>query len=363
MYVVYVSGSRADYSPMRTVLRAISRSPGMRLGVVLTGMHLARDEAGTARYVRADRLRIVARARANAEADTGVAMGRAFGRAVDAITVALARARPHVVLLQGDRDEILAAAIAAAHVGVPIVHLGGGDRSGSIDDADRDAISRFASLHLVGTKAAAARLTRMGVDRRDVRVVGEPGLDDLVGRKRPGAVHDRIVLVQHPVVGEATGVADLSETIAALDRLALPVIATYPNTDAGGRAMRKELIRAAARRPHWRVVSNAPSRAEWLDLLLTSRVIVGNSSSAIIEAPSAGLPAVNVGTRQRGRLLRARNVIDVAHDRSAIAAALRHQVAASRRRRGRAYANPYGSGRTAPKVVSALRSWWRRRTR
>lgn len=356
--IVYLSGNRADYAPMRSVLRKLASSPWADLSLIVTGTHLSERFGRTERLIRRDGHRIAARVRAHARADTGASMATNLGTAIVGITKALGRLAPDALLLHGDRDEALAGAIAAAHLAIPVVHVGGGDMSGSVDDANRNAISHFSSLHLAGTRRARRRLRAFGVDSRWLRVVGEPGLDDLVARRRRPRRADRFILLsQHPVVGEARADLQLRETIRALEAVGLPVVASYPNSDAGGRAMIRELDRAAKRNPEWRVMPSAKTVEAYHDLLLSATVMVGNSSAGIIETPSAGLPVVNIGTRQAGRL-RGRNVVDTRYNRTAIAAAIRRQLRAAAARGGRPYASPYGDGHTARRVAAAIRAWW-----
>jgi len=359
--LVYLTGSRADYAPMRPVLRKLAAERWVDLSILVTGMHLLPRFGRTDRLIVRDGHPTAARVRLPGRGDSAGSMGRDMGAAVAGITTALERLRPDALFVHGDRDEALAGAIAARHLSIPIVDFGGGDVSGSIDDANRNAISHFATLHLVGTHAAVARVRKLGAAARSIVYVGEPGLDDLIVRRRhrPARTDPFILLSQHPVVGEAGADRQLRATIAALERIGLPVVASYPNSDAGGRAMIRALDQAAKHHPSWRVMASAPSAEAYYDLLLSAAVMVGNSSAALIEAPSVGLPAVNIGTRQKGRL-RARNVVDVGHDTSAIELAVRRQLRAAAARRGRPYPNPYGDGRAADRVVAAIRAWWTR---
>jgi UDP-N-acetylglucosamine 2-epimerase (non-hydrolysing)/GDP/UDP-N,N'-diacetylbacillosamine 2-epimerase (hydrolysing) len=274
------------------------------------------------------------------------------------------RARPQVMLLQGDRGEMLAGAIAAAHQNVPIVHMSGGDSTGSIDEPIRNAISSFAHMHLTTCAQSSARLIARGEAAGRVAEVGEPVLD-VIKSLDPVAPEELAreldldlsrpiaIATQHPVTTEAGDAArQITETLEALAALGMQTVFTYPNTDAGGAEMVR-VLQSHAGRPYLRVVPHLGS-LRYLSLMRIAAVMVGNSSSGILEAASFGLPVVNIGTRQHGRL-RAANVIDAGYDRAAIVSAIRHALHDPAFRLAlRDCRNPYGDGNAAPKTVDIL---------
>jgi UDP-hydrolysing UDP-N-acetyl-D-glucosamine 2-epimerase len=274
---------------------------------------------------------------------------------------------PDILLLQGDRGEMLAAAIAGAHANVPVVHMSGGDRSGSIDDSVRHAITKLAHFHLVTCDDSARRVAAMGEAADRIFVVGEPTLDVIRElQPLPPAVLsetfdvdlDRplILAIFHPVTSEIADAADhMRSFLDALLDVGEQALVSYPNSDAGSRRVIDviEDYRARAQSP-LRFSRSMPHHT-FLSLMSVASVMAGNSSSGIIEAPSFGLPVVNVGTRQCHRV-RAENVLDVGYDRADIAAGLRTALSDSAwRKRARHCVNPYGDGHTAERTLDILR--------
>jgi len=357
--VAYVSGTRADFGLMARTLTLINASPAFELGVVVTGMHLSPKYGITAGEIEAAGLPIRARIPTPVDETSGAAMARAVGQAIVGMVDSFEVWRPHILLLLGDRGEMLAGATAALHLNIPITHVHGGERSGTIDESVRHAISKLSHYHFVATVGARERLLRMGERAEHVFVTGAPGLDgigqtaiesrDVLCREVGFAPQRRVCLfVYHPVVQES----DLSGTHA---RAALEgtlatgsqVLALSPNADAGG-----DLVRAAladyAMHPDVRLVTHLP-RDRFVSWMARADAMVGNSSSGIIEAASLGLWVINVGARQRLRE-RSGNVIDVEPDTSAVA----HAVADVLKRTRSARDNVYGDGHAGERIVDLL---------
>lgn len=357
--VCYISGTRADFGLMESALHAIAADPRLSLTVIVTGMHLSPRHGETVAEIEAGGFEVAARVPVEFEDASGAAMARNIGKMLIGITDALRADRPDVVLLLGDRGEMLAGALAAIHLDIPIAHIHGGERSGTVDEPIRHAISKLAHLHLVATQGARDRLIRMGERADCIRVVGAPGLDGLAQLaasdrealcEAAGLRADRplALLVFHPVLSEAQRAAE--QTRAIVDALAaehVQVLALMPNSDAGNRGVREALL--AAQRPGQLVVRTHLRRAEFVSWLACCDVMVGNSSSGIIEAATFGTPVVNIGSRQRVRERNA-NVVDVECDASAVRTALRHALAAGHAE----LANIYGDGRAAQRIVEWL---------
>ncbi len=357
--VLYVTGTRADYGLMASTLARISAHPALSLQVAVTGMHLSEACGLTVREIEAAGLPIVARIPTGVDERSADAMAHGIGLAVSGLTDALREQAPDIVLLLGDRGEMLAGAIAALHRGIPIAHLHGGERSGTVDEPVRHAISKLSHWHFVATDESRERLVRMGERPEQVWVTGAPSLDGIQADARLSReatlqalglqAHDRYVLIVfHPVVQEASDAH--AQTLAlrtALERSVLAsgrqVVWLDPNADAGGGGILKALEGAGVRR------IRHLGRHTYLSALRHADLLAGNSSSGIIEAASFGTPVVNVGSRQNARQRNA-NTRDCEPMPQAIESALQAQLAHG----PYAPANVYGDGRAGERIVSLL---------
>lgn len=362
--VLAVTGSRAEYGAMRPVFSAMAATPALGLELMVTGMHLSPAFRASLAEIEADDYCPRHLVPVFPADGSGLAMARALGESTVASAELVAKVRPDVVLVQGDRGEMLAAAMAAAHMNVAVAHMSGGDLTGSIDDAIRDAITSFAHVHLTTCGPSSARLIAMGESPARVVEVGEPALDGILSLQ-PVAAEDLsaitgvdvrrpfVLATQHPVTTEAAQSAEqMEEVLAALAAIGLPVIMTHPNTDAGGEAMVR-VLEGWRGRAFLHVFPTLGSRP-YLSLMQRAAVMVGNSSSGIIEAPSFRLPVVNVGTRQHRRT-RAANVIDAGYDRHQIRRAIERALGDASFRAGLADCrNPYGDGTCAARTIDAL---------
>lgn len=362
--IISITGTRADYGLMRPVFSAVAASGEMELNLIVTGMHLLSQFDSSLAAIRSDCYGKLHYASMTLGEDSGKAMAQSFGLAVFGVAGILEEVQPEILLLQGDRGEMLAGAVGAAHMNIPIVHMSGGDFSGSIDDSIRNAISKFAHIHLTTCKQSSERLLAMGEAPNRIREVGEPGLDairqtsfisgDTLAHEFDLDLARPIILgTQHPVTTEADQAAwQLTQTLEALSDLGLQTIFTYPNADAGGRHM-VSVLESYRHKAFLRVVPNLGSE-KFLSLMRIVSVLVGNSSSGILEAPSFKLPVVNIGTRQHGRL-RSSNILDVGYDRHQIKQAVLFALHDRAFRTGLASClNPYGDGRTAVRTVQVL---------
>jgi GDP/UDP-N,N'-diacetylbacillosamine 2-epimerase (hydrolysing) len=363
--VVSVTGTRADYGLMEPVHRAIAADPALELHLIVTAMHFLPAFVSSLAEVREHRFGTLHELQTMTSDDSAEAMAASVGRGLIGMSRLLAEIKPDVVLLQGDRGEMLAGAIAAAHMNMPIVHMSGGDASGSIDDSIRNAISKLASFHLTNCAASTERLVAMGESRLRTVEVGEPGLDQLLRTEflpletlaaeldlPPGEKF--LMATLHPVTDEADrAAAQMRTLLEALEKVGLTTVFTYPNTDAGGASMR-QVLESWRGKSFLRIVPNLGSR-RYLSLLRHAAAVVGNSSSGLYETPTLKIPAVNIGSRQTGRL-RADNVVDVDFDKGAIVKAIRF-VLEDRDFRARLAEcrSPYGDGHATERTVDIIK--------
>ena len=313
--VRYISGTRADFGLMRRSLQAIRDHAELQVSVIATGMHLSPAHGETVREIEAANLEVSARVPFTLEPATGATMARGIGVMIDGFVTELEADRPDILLVLGDRGEMLAGALAAIHLNIPVAHVCGGERSGTVDEPVRHAISKLSHLHFTATQDARERLIRMGEDAEHIHVVGAPGLDGLdnkppVDRVQVAENHGLdpgrpiALMVYHPVLQEAfRAEADTAVLIDALLASGCQILALAPNADAGSDGVLKALRQAEAHRDVY-LRTHLP-REDFLDVLAVADLMVGNSSSGIAEAASFGTPVLNVGRRQN---LRERNL-------------------------------------------------------
>jgi len=364
--VCVVTGSRAEYGLLFWVLRELRDDPAFALQLVVTGMHLAAEFGHTVDAIEQDGFAIARRVEMLVAGDSPAATARSIALGVVGMSDAIEQLAPEIVVVLGDRFEIFAAVQACLVHKVPLAHIAGGDTTeGAIDEAMRHAITKMAHVHFATNEESARRLRQLGEDPTRIHVVGSPGLDHL--RRTPLLDHARLeealdsrlgkrnVLVTfHPVtLDEDGGVGEFDALLAALDTLPADTTlwCSRPNADTGGRAIAARLEAwAAPRRNRVRVFASL-GQLRYLSLMAQADAVVGNSSSGLYEAPSFGVPTVDIGERQRGRLA-ASSVIHSAATQDAIAAALARAFAVGRRTD---VVNPYGDGDSARRIAAVLR--------
>lgn len=364
--VAVVTTSRADYGLLKGTMRAIAKDGSLRLKVVACGSHLDRARGFTLKEILKDGLAVAARVPSTPDGDDRLAVARAVGRATSGFVAAYARLKPDLLVVLGDRWELLAACSAAVAAGIPIAHLHGGESSeGVIDEQVRHAVTKLSHLHLPAAEPYRRRILQMGEDPRRVVLVGAPGLENLAKlaplplrelERRVGMdLKSSFALVTcHP---ETTGRVDLAvvgAVLGALDALKLPAVLTLANSDAGGAAVNRRVLAWVRARPGRASAVASLGSVAYASLLRRAAVVLGNSSSGLIEAPTLRVPTVNVGERQKGRL-RAPSVIDARATRPAVTAALRRALSPAFRRRCLGQ-NPYRGGPVAARVVAALKA-------
>ena len=361
-----VTVSRSDYGHLTPVLEEMRGAPDLDFGLYVAGMHLEPDFGFTAKEVEADGWPRWACVPMDETDDSPGGVARSTAKGVEGFARAFAARRPDLVLVLGDRFEMLAAATAALPFAIPLAHLHGGEvTEGAIDEQMRHAITKLSHVHLASAELHARRIAQMGEEPWRIHVTGAPGLDRL--RKQPAMSRPDVarelglpergpwlLVTFHPATldAEDPGV-QIDELLAALQSAPGALVMTYPNSDTAGRVIAERLERFAAGRAGCRLVKSLGERL-YLSLLAHADVMMGNSSSGLIEAPSFGLPVLNIGRRQHGRL-RGENVVDVEPRRAAIAAGLARALDPAFRARLAGAPNPYGDGRAAPRVVRVLR--------
>lgn len=361
--ILYISGTRADYGLFRSVLRKIDNQPNLSLDIIVTGMHLMDEFGHTIDEIYKDKFRCHV-VDVRFEDDTNTSMATFIGKFIQQLIPVVNTLHPDVILVLGDRGEMLAGAIVGVYLSIPVAHIHGGEVTSTVDDFARHAITKLAHIHFAATEKSRERIIRMGEDPDRIFVVGAPGLDqireesllskdELAERYKLDFSKPVILVVQHPVTLELESAKEqIRETLEAIASLQYQTVVIYPNADAGGRAM-IETINEYTRYSFIKTFSSIQHR-DYLSLLKEVNVLVGNSSSAIIEAPSFGLPVVNIGTRQMGRE-RAVNVIDTDYNRDSIKKCIeRALLDIEFLNKAHKCKNPYGDGEASEKIISIL---------
>ena len=364
--IAVVTTSRADYGLLRYSLEALRADRRCDLSLVVAGTHLEPRFGHTIDEIERDKMPIAARLKTPVRGDSGAAAAATMGDALRLFAATFEDLAPDIVVVLGDRYEMLAAACAAALVGPVIAHLHGGEvTAGSLDEGWRHAITKIAHLHLATTREFAARIELMGEPRRNIRVVGSPGVEALrrttyldrtelashLGARLDGPIG---VVTYHPVTNDVSATrAEVRAIVTALERSTLgTIVVTSANADPGGEVI-AEVFRDARARDRRFVLVRSLGSQRYHSLMKVADLMVGNSSSGIIEAPSLGLPVVNVGARQDGRP-RGANVIDAKGDVDAIVRAIKRARGEAFRARARHARNPYDGGRTSERVAKFL---------
>lgn len=362
--ICVVTGGRADYGLLRWVMHDIRAAGDLELQLVVTGSHLEVAFGMTVDQIEADGFRIDARVPLGLQGDDPGDTVRAMARCLTGVSDALETLKPDIMLVLGDRYEILAAAQAALIHGVPVAHIAGGDTTeGAFDEGIRHALTKLAHIHLATNETSAARIRQMGEAADRIHVVGSPGLDQL--RRMPlldraaletalgASLGVRNILVTfHPVtLIPDRGLSEFGALLSALDALPDDVVKwiTRPNADPGHRGIEEALDDWAGDRPDVRVFASL-GQLRYLSLMAQVDAVVGNSSSGLYEAPSLGVPTVDIGDRQKGRLAAA-SVIRCAAEAGAISDAIESAFSLD----CSGVENPYGDGRSAGRIVQILR--------
>lgn len=365
-HIAVVTGGRMTYGYSRPVMKRIAQTSGMRYSLIVTNQHLLSTFGSTVEEIEQDGLNISDRIYMALDGYNTATMTKSLGVFLLGVTDALVRLKPDIVLVVGDRGEHLMGAIAGAHMNIPVAHIQAGERSGNIDGMTRHAITRFAHIHFASNEDAADRLRKMGEHDFRIFLTGAPQLDELINGEfapreeiaesfRLDLGHPVVLVAQHSVTEEFEEAAfQMRETLEAVAPLGLQTIVIFPNNDAGSGPIQRLIEQHA--RPHIRVERNLPRRL-YAGLMNVASVLVGNSSSGLIEAPCFKLPAVNVGNRQRDRA-RGNNVIDVPYDsrqiRDGIERALSPQF---QQLMAESCSNPYfGDGRVSDRIVDILKN-------
>ena len=369
--ICVVTGSRAEYGLLHQIMHHLAGDPSVELQIVATGMHLSSEFGNTWKQIEADGFKIDRQVEMLLSSDTPRSMAKSTGIGLSGMADALHDLTPDLLLVLGDRFEILAAASAAALMRIPIAHIHGGETTeGAIDDSLRHAITKLSHLHFTSTESYRQRVIQMGEAPDRVFCFGAPGIDSIVSlplmsREELAAAIDfdlgkrYLLITYHPVtLGDSPTSDELNELLAALEELPedLRWIITMPNADAGGRTLTEQIRGFVQRHAHRAAAFTSLGQLRYLSAMKHCVAVVGNSSSGIIEAPAFGVGIVNIGDRQKGRV-QAASVINCEPSRQAITRALLHAVSPDYQQAASTVVNPYGPAGASAKIAEVTASF------
>jgi UDP-hydrolysing UDP-N-acetyl-D-glucosamine 2-epimerase len=364
--ICVVVTARPSYSRIRTALKAINEHPDLELQLVVAASALLDRYGNAIQAIERDGFRILQRVYMVLEGENLVTSAKSTGIGLSELATVFDNLKPDAVVTIADRYETLATAVAASYMNIPVVHVQGGEVTGSIDEKVRHAVTKLANLHLVSTNLAAERVRRLGEEPDSIFVTGCPSIDiaaEVVARPamdfdpfvKYGGVgpttdlsRGYVVVMQHPVTTEYEEARQqVEETLYAVKNFGVPVLWFWPNVDAGSDGTSKgiRVFREKEDPPNFHLFRNM-SPEDFLRLLCGATAIVGNSSVAIRECSYLGVPAVNIGSRQLGRE-RGQNVIDVDHDRKEISDAVQTHIKRGKPKRDLLYGDGKAGGRIA----------------
>lgn len=363
--IAVVTGTRAEYGYLKPLMQAIQIDPELRLLPIITGMHLLPQFGNSYRIVKKDfpAARKIPMIYAG---DQLKDMAEYLASGINNFARFFDKNHPDILVVLGDRSESFAAALAAFYLNIPIAHINGGDVSGTtIDESIRHAITKLSHIHLVHTKENAERVERMGEDKKRIFITGALTLDTILHSPLPSKkeIFEKYHLnpdkttylaIQHPITTlKDRGYSQLKELLGALDTLKEQTIFLYPNSDAGGKTFIK-LILTYGKKPFVHTVKNMPHE-EYLSILKSVDLMIGNSSSGIIEAPSFKIPVINIGSRQQGRQ-RSANILDVQPEKNKILKAIDFALHDKGfQRKVHTCKNQFGNGTAAQKMIKIFK--------
>ncbi len=366
--IAVVTGTRAEYGLLYWIIKGIHEDSDLELQLIVTGMHLSPEFGMTVREIEKDRFPIVERVEMTLSSDTEIAIATSMGFGMIGFAKAYERLKPDIVLVLGDRFEVSSAVTATVPFRIPVAHIHGGESTeGAMDELFRHAITKMSHIHFPSTTKYADRIIQMGEQPELVFCFGAPGLDNvhrlkLLNRQELSLTLDLPinkswgVVTYHPVTHESgNGTMQIEDLLNTLRKFSeIYWIFTLPNADTGGRRIIEEIENYTQNDPERSMLFSSLGQLKYLSLLKHASLMVGNSSSGIIEAPSFELPVVNIGNRQKGRI-RAVNVIDVPIcEKNEIETAINEAMSIGFRDSLKGLRNPYGDGNTSDKIVNIL---------
>lgn len=365
--IAFFTSTRADYGLLRPVMAEVMSSNELTLQLIASGTHFSQAHGSTWREIISDGFRIDARVDMEIKIDNAEGIAQSAAQVLSGVARELAILKPDVLVLLGDRYELLAAAQAAVLARVPIAHIHGGESTeGAIDESIRHAVTKLSHWHFASAEPYASRIRQMGEATNRVWNIGAPAMDN-IGALVPVCkdelevflglrlISPTFLVTYHPVtLQEDGGLTSMNALLATLDSTEGTIIITGTNADPGGAAIRASLQAFAADRQHRVALVESLGSRRYLSLMILADAVVGNSSSGLLEAPAIGVPTVDIGPRQQGRL-RAPSVIHCGESKLEIDKALMMALSADHRALSALRETPYGRPGVSRRIVEQLK--------
>lgn len=370
--ICVVTGTRAEYGLLRNLLLKLRDTENVKLDLVVTGSHLSDQFGNTQEEIVKDGFDDYIRIAIPLEDDSKEGMAVSTGIAVQKFAELFKGYKPDIIIVLGDRFEILAAVIAAHIIGIPVAHIAGGDvTEGAVDDAIRHCITKMSQLHFPGCEQSAKRIIQMGEEPDRVFNVGEPGVENCLNLKLMSRnelsenlnfainCHDYSVVTFHPVTMENnTAIEQVYQLIHAMDdQKGMFYIITMANADAGGRVINEIWQKEGKKRENWLVVPSL-GVLRYLSAVKYAKLVIGNSSSGVIEVPALGTPTINIGDRQKGRMM-AESVIQCDPAQDQITLAIQKGMTPEFQKMAKNIKSPFGDGTTSSQIVQIVLDYLR----
>lgn len=364
--ICVASGSRSEFGILASVIDELKKNNSLEIQIAVSGMHLSSRYGGTVREIKKTGLTIDAIVRMTPHEDSKFAFARSIGHGIIGFATVFKQIKPDVVLVLGDRVEALAAAITAAYMNIIVAHISGGDSArAGLDESTRHAITKFAHIHFPATQKSAERIHKMGEDSWRIHLTGSPSVDgilrtkllskkDIVQKYRLNPKRPFLLILQHSVSTQVEAASwQMEETLKAVASFGFQSIIIYPNADAGGLAIINVIKKFQKKYLFFQTYKNV-SRRDYLSLLKTANILLGNSSSGIIESSLFHLPVIDIGIRQEGRE-QSTNILHVSHNSEEIKIAI-HKAIFDQEflKKVSKCQNLYGDGRASQRIVKVL---------
>ena len=361
--IAVTTGTRAEYGILRSLIYEINQNKNFELLLVVTGSHLSKNHGMSIKEIINDGFKISSKININPKGNKPFDSTISMGKAVIEFAKFFKKFKPDINIILGDRYEMFASAIASYQMNIPNVHIHGGDESGGLDEYTRHAITKISNVHFTATKRSSQRIKKMGEKSKYIFHTGSLSIDEILNdnitkkqelekKYKVELSGENILLVQHPVTTENKNVEkQISETLQAILKIKKNTIIIGPNLDTGNESIQEKIKKVSRNNNMIKVYDNIP-RQDFLGFLNNCKVLVGNSSSGIIEASLFKIPVVNIGIRQKNRE-HGPNVINVKEfSKKEIEIAIKKAL--SKNKAKLKISKIYGNQRVAKKMVSIL---------